>query len=393
MPTTTLATTVLGSSRLLESGRLRGKRVGIVANPASIDQQFVHVVDRLAGASGVTLGAIFGPQHGFNADLQENMIESPHAESRAHRVKVYSLYSETREPTLEMLDGLDVLVVDLQDVGTRIYTFIYTMAYCLTGAARAGIPVIVCDRPNPIGGVAVEGPMLERGFESFVGLYPIPMRHGLTIGELARLFNDAFGLGADLTVEPMQGWSREAYWDATDVPWVLPSPNMPTLDTAVVYPGQVLFEGTMLSEARGTTRPFELCGAPWLDAGALTAKLNAYRLPGVAFRPVTFEPTFHKHAKTPCHGVQLHVTDRRTFESVLTTTAVLHEMRQMDPAQFTWRPPPYEYEHTLLPIDILAGTASYREDIERGTDPRRMAESWKPAVAEFERMRQQYRLY
>jgi len=393
MPTTTLATTVLGSSRLLDSGRLRGKRVGIVANPASIDQQFVHVVDRLASASGVTLGAIFGPQHGFNADLQENMIESPHAESRAHRVKVYSLYSETREPTLEMLDGLDVLVVDLQDVGTRIYTFIYTMAYCLTGAARAGIPVIVCDRPNPIGGVAVEGPMLERGFESFVGLYPIPMRHGLTIGELARLFNDVFGLGADLTVEPMQGWSREAYWDATDVPWVLPSPNMPTLDTAVVYPGQVLFEGTMLSEARGTTRPFELCGAPWLDAGALTAKLNAYRLPGVAFRPVTFEPTFHKHAKTPCHGVQLHVTDRRTFESVLTTTAVLHEMRQMDPAQFAWRPPPYEYEHKLLPIDILAGTATYREDIERGTDPRRMAESWKPAVAEFERLRQQYRLY
>jgi uncharacterized protein YbbC (DUF1343 family) len=393
MPTTTLATTVLGSSRLLESGRLRGKRVGIVANPASIDQQFVHVVDRLAGASGVTLGAIFGPQHGFNADLQENMIESPHAESRTHRVKVYSLYSETREPTLEMLDGLDVLVVDLQDVGTRIYTFIYTMAYCLTGAARAGIPVIVCDRPNPIGGVAVEGPMLERGFESFVGLYPIPMRHGLTIGELARLFNDAFGLGADLTVEPMSGWAREAYWDATDVPWVIPSPNMPTLDTAVVYPGQVLFEGTMLSEARGTTRPFELCGAPWLDAGALTAKLNAYRLPGVVFRPVTFEPTFHKFAKTPCHGVQLHVTDRRTFESVLTTTAVLHEMRQMDPAQFTWRPPPYEYEHKLLPIDILAGTATYREDIERGTDPRRMAESWKPAVAEFERMRQQYRLY
>jgi len=393
MPTTTLATTVLGSSRLLESGRLRGQRVGIVANPASIDQQFVHVVDRLAAASGVTLGAIFGPQHGFNADLQENMIESPHAESRAHRVKVYSLYSETREPTLEMLEGLDVLVVDLQDVGTRIYTFIYTMAYCLTGAARAGIPVIVCDRPNPIGGVAVEGPMLERGFESFVGLYPIPMRHGLTIGELARLFNDVFGLGADLTVEPMQGWSREAYWDATDVPWVLPSPNMPTLDTAVVYPGQVLFEGTMLSEARGTTRPFELCGAPWLDAGALTAKLNAYRLPGVAFRPVTFEPTFHKHAKTPCHGVQLHVTDRRTFESVLTTTAVLHEMRQMDPAQFAWRPPPYEYEHKLLPIDILAGTATYREDIERGTDPRRMAESWKPAVAEFERLRQQYRLY
>jgi uncharacterized protein YbbC (DUF1343 family) len=267
------------------------------------------------------------------------------------------------------------------------------MAYCLTGAARAGLPVIVCDRPNPIGGVAVEGPMLERGFESFVGLYPIPMRHGLTIGELARLFNDAFGLGADLTVEPMQGWSRETYWDATDVPWVLPSPNMPTLDTAIVYPGQVLFEGTMLSEARGTTRPFELCGAPWLDATALAGKLNAYRLPGTVFRPVTFEPTFHKHAKTPCHGVQIHVTDRRTFESVLASTAVLHEMRQMNPAEFAWRPPPYEYEHRLLPIDILAGNATYREDIEKGTDPRVMAEGWKAAVGEFERMRQQYRLY
>ena len=286
MSTTTLATTVLGSSRLLESGRLRGKRVGIVANPASIDQQFVHVVDRLVRADGVTLGAIFGPQHGFDADLQENMIETPHAESRAHRVKVYSLYSETREPTPAMLDGLDVLVVDLQDVGTRIYTFIYTMAYCLTGAAKAGIPVIVCDRPNPIGGVGVEGPMLERGFESFVGLYPIPMRHGLTIGELARLFNEVFGLGADLTVEPMSGWSRQMFWDDTDVPWVLPSPNMPTLETAIVYPGQVLFEGTMLSEARGTTRPFELCGAPGLDANALASALNAYRLPGAQFRPV-----------------------------------------------------------------------------------------------------------
>jgi uncharacterized protein YbbC (DUF1343 family) len=390
---TLVRSTVLGSTRLLESGRLRGKRVGIVANPASIDQDFVHVVDRLTAAEGVTLGAIFGPQHGFNADLQENMIETPHAESRVHRVPVYSLYSETREPTPAMLDGLDVLVVDLQDVGTRIYTFIYTMAYCLTGAARAGIPVIVCDRPNPIGGVAVEGPMLEAGFESFVGLYPIPMRHGLTIGELARLFNDTFGLGADLSVEPMAGWSREAYWDETGLPWVLPSPNMPTLETAIVYPGQVLFEGTLLSEARGTTRPFELCGAPGLDAGVLATRLNAYRLPGVAFRPVTFEPTFHKHAKVPCHGVQLHVTDRTRFESVLATTAVFHEMRKMNPAEFAWRPPPYEYEHKLLPIDILAGNATYREDIERGVAPRTMADSWKPGVAEFERLRHQYRMY
>ena len=391
--TTMLGTTVLGSTRLLASGRLRGKRVGVVANPASIDQAFVHVVDRVAQADGVTLGAIFGPQHGFNADLQENMIESPHAESRCHRVPVYSLYSETREPTPAMLEGLDALVIDLQDVGTRIYTFIYTMANCLKGAARAGIPVFVCDRPNPIGGVAVEGPMLEPGFESFVGLYPIPMRHGLTIGELARLFNETFALRADLTVEPMSGWSREAFFDETDVPWVIPSPNMPTLDTAIVYPGQVLFEGTMLSEARGTTRPFELAGAPWLDAPSLAGVMNRYRLPGVHFRPVTFEPTFHKCAKTPCHGVQIHVTDRRTFESVLATTVLFYEMRKADPARFTWRPPPYEYEHDKMPIDILAGTAQYREDIDRGVDPLQMAESWRPAVEAFEPLRREFALY
>jgi uncharacterized protein YbbC (DUF1343 family) len=219
------------------------------------------------------------------------------------------------------------------------------------------------------------------------------MRHGLTIGELARLFNEVFALGASLTVEPMAGWARESFFDETGLPWVMPSPNMPTLDAAIVYPGQVLFEGTMMSEARGTTRPFELCGAPWVDPLALARALNGYRLPGAMFRPVTFEPTFHKHAKTPCHGVQVHVTDRRTFEPVLATTAVLHEMRQMNPAEFAWRPPPYEYEHRLLPIDILAGAAHYREDIEKGTDPRTMAESWKPAVREFEKLREQYRMY
>ena len=236
--------------------------------------------------------------------------------------------------------------------------------------------------------------MLERGFESFVGLYPIPMRHGLTIGELARLFNDTFGLGADLTVEPMSGWSRQMFWDDTDVPWVLPSPNMPTLETAIVYPGQVLFEGTMLSEARGTTRPFELCGAPWLDANALASR--AERLPA-ARRAV---PAGHLRADVPqAREDALPRRARSTSPTaapsspVLATTAVFHEMRKMNPAEFAWRPPPYEYEHKLLPIDILAGNATYREDIERGTDPRRMAESWKPAVAEFERLRQQYRLY
>jgi uncharacterized protein YbbC (DUF1343 family) len=386
-------TVVLGSTRLLASGRLRGKRVGIVANPASIDHAFVHVVDRLAQDGGFTLGAIFGPQHGFNADLQDNMIETPHARDAARRVPIYSLYSETREPTPEMLEGLDVLVIDLQDVGTRVYTFVYTMANCLRGAARAGLPVIVCDRPNPIGGLAVEGPMLHAGFESFVGLFQIPLRHGMTIGELARLFNETFGIGATLEVVAMDGWDRRLYWDQTNLPWVIPSPNMPTLDTAIVYPGQVLFEGTQLSEGRGTTRPFELVGAPWIDAGRLTEALNGYTLPGVHFRPAYFEPTFHKFAKQTCGGCQVHVTDRETFRPVLATAAMLREFHEADPARFAWRNPPYEYEHEKMPIDILSGSSALREQIERGEDPRAIAASWDGEVAAFMRIRAQYLQY
>src|SRR5262245_58728535 len=234
----------LGSDVLITSGRLRGLRVGVVCNHASVDRGFLHIVDRLAAADDAKLAAIFGPQHGFRSDVQDNMIETPHRDDPSRRVPVYSLYSDTREPTAEMLHGLDVLVVDLQDIGARIYTYIYTMANCLKACARHGVPVIVCDRPNPINGVDVEGARLQAGFESFVGLFPIPMRHGLTIGELARLFNEAFGLGASLEVVPMEGWSRELFEDAADLPWVMPSPNMPTLDTAVVYPGTVLFEGT-----------------------------------------------------------------------------------------------------------------------------------------------------
>ena len=227
------------------------------------------------------------------------MIESGHARDGRRRVPVHSLYSETRIPTPEMTQGLDLLVVDLQDVGTRIYTYIYTMAYCLTAARRDGIPIVVCDRPNPIGGVQVEGPMLVNGYESFVGLYPIPMRHGMTIGELARLFNEHFGIAADLDVIPMQGWTRSMYHDDAGAPWVMPSPNMPTLDTAIVYPGTVLFEGTNVSEGRGTTRPFELVGAPWVTDEGFADALNARNLSGVHFRPAVFEPTFHKHEKAP----------------------------------------------------------------------------------------------
>jgi uncharacterized protein YbbC (DUF1343 family) len=383
----------LGSDRLLDSDRLSGRRVGVVCNPASIDGRFRHVADRLASDSRLRLGALFGPQHGFRSDVQENMIETGHSRDEARRLPVYSLYSETREPTGDMLRDLDVLVVDLQDVGTRIYTYIYTMAYCLRAARRHGVKVIVCDRPNPIGGDAVEGPMLDAGFESFVGLYPIPMRHGMTIGELARLFNEHFGIGADLEVIAMDGWRRHIYADETDLPWVLPSPNIPTVDSAVVYPGTVLFEGTNVSEGRGTTRPFELVGAPWVTAERFADGLNALTLPGVHFRPAVFEPTFHKHAKTTCGGCQIHVLDRRLFRSVETGVALLAAFRAASPDAFAWREPPYEYEPEKPPIDILAGSSDLRTQIDAGISARDIARSWDKPVELFSKVRERFLLY
>ncbi len=341
----------------------------------------------------MTLAAIFGPQHGFRSDVQDNMIESPHAHDCARRVPVYSLYSETREPTAEMLAGLDVLVIDLQDIGARIYTYIYTMANCLRACARHGVPVVVCDRPNPIGGVEVEGEALVPGFESFVGQFPIPMRHGMTIGELARLFNEHFALGASIEVVTMAGWRRDLFADEAGAPWVMPSPNIPTLDTAVVYPGAVLLEGTLASEGRGTTRPFELAGAPWVDGERFVARLAAQQLPGVIFRPVVFEPTFQKHARSTCGGCQLHVTDRRAFRPVVTGVAVIEELRRADPAAFAWRPPPYEYEHRLMPIDILGGSSRLRERIDAGETAATIAASWRDDEARFRALRARYLLY
>jgi uncharacterized protein YbbC (DUF1343 family) len=383
----------IGSDRLFDSGMLGGRRVGVVANPASVDGSFRHVVDRAASEPGVTLAAVFGPQHGFRADLQDNMIESPHARDARRRVPVYSLYSETREPTAEMLAGLDALVIDLQDVGARIYTFVYTMANCLRAAARHGVPVIVCDRPNPIGGVAVEGPTLVEGYESFVGLFPIPMRHGMTIGELARLFNERFGIGADLEVVPLEGWRREMYWDQTGLAWVMPSPNMPTLDTAVIYPGGVLFEGTQLSEGRGTTRPFELLGAPGIDAEPFAARLNALGIEGAHFRPVVFEPTFHKHAGLECGGCQIHVTDRRSFRPVLAGVAAMGEFHRAAPDRFAWRQPPYEYVHDRMPIDILSGSDRLRQAIEADVPAREIAREWDAGTREFLAVRETYLMY
>jgi uncharacterized protein YbbC (DUF1343 family) len=387
------AATRLGIDVLLDSRRLRGLRVGVVSNHAALDGRFRHVVDRIATADDVTLGAIFGPQHGFRSDVQDNMIETPHAQDATRRVPVYSLYSETREPTAEMLKGLDVLVIDLQDIGARIYTYIYTMANCLRACKRHGVQVIVCDRPNPIGGDDVEGASLRAGFESFVGQFAIPMRHGMTIGELARLFNVHFAIGASLEVVSMEGWTRRAYWDATGLAWVMPSPNIPTLDSAIVYPGTVLFEGTMLSEGRGTTRPFELVGAPWIDAERFADAMNALALPGIICRPAVFEPTFQKHAKKRCGGCQIHVLDRRVFRPVLTGVALIDMFRRFDTAQFTWRQPPYEYERDKMPFDILAGSDELRRQIEAEMPLAEIADSWRADEQAFEKVRAAFLLY
>src|SRR5262249_31292438 len=297
----------LGLEGLLEEkmGLLRNARVGLICHPATVNHSVRHAADLLHAHRGGKPTALFGPQHGIRGETQDNMIEWEGFRDPLTGVMAWSLYGEVRKPSEEMLGDVDVLVFDLQDVGTRVYTFIYTMALAMQAASTYGKRMIVLDRPNPIGGVSVEGCILEPGHESFVGMYPIPMRHGMTVAELAQLFNREFGIGCDLEVVPMRGYKREYYYDQTDAPWVIPSPNIPTLDTAMVYPGTVLVEGTKVSEGRGTTRPFEINGAPYANSYELATHLNRLELPGVHFRPHSFQPTFQKHAGQLCHGVQI----------------------------------------------------------------------------------------
>ncbi len=387
------ARVLLGSDNLIASGQLSGRRVGVVCNPASVNAEFRHTLDQVAASSGATLAAVFGPQHGFHAGAQDNMVETPHGRHREYNVPVYSLYSNTREPTAEMLADLDVMVIDLQDVGTRVYTYVYTMANCLRAAQKYGLPVVVCDRPNPLGGVAVEGPVLRKGFESFVGQFQIPLQHGMTVGELARLFNTHFGIGADLDIAPMTGWSRTMFFDDTNLPWIMPSPNLPTLDSAIVYPGSVLFEGTSLSEGRGTTRPFELIGAPGIDPIALTDFLTDLELSGVVFRPVSFEPTFQKHAGHTCGGCQLHVVDRDAFKPVGAAVAIMQAVHTLAPPAFGWREPPYEYETEKPPIDILWGSETLRHRIDADQSAATIATAWENDLVEFADIRQRYLVY
>ncbi len=372
---------------------IKGRRVGLVCNQASVDHKLLHSADVLKSVEGVSLSALFGPQHGIRGDVQDNMVETPHTLDAETGLPVYSLYSETREPTEEMLKDLDVLVCDLQDVGCRIYTFVYTIANCMRVARRLGKRVLVCDRPNPIGGVEVEGNLLEEGFESFVGQFPLPTRHGMTAGELARMFNEHWGIGCELEVVAMDGWSRELWFDETDAQWVLPSPNMPTLDSATVFPGTVHLEGTQVSEGRGTTRPFELVGAPYIEAGDFARRLESVGLPGVLFRPTNFLPTFQKHSGVTCGGAQIHVLDRLELRPVITGVAVVKTCYDLYGEDFRWKEPPYEYVFDKNPFDVISGTDRLRKAIEGGDSLEEIERSWRNGLEGFREARRRYLLY
>ncbi|AKU90478.1 exo-beta-N-acetylmuramidase NamZ domain-containing protein [Vulgatibacter incomptus] len=377
--------------------KLRGLRVGAICNPTSVDRSFVHLADRLAAAPGVTLAALFGPEHGIRGTAQY-MVQVDERRDERTGVEVHSLYGPTFDslsPTPAMLVGLDALVFDIQDVGSRYYTYVYTMALAMRAAGRAGLKFFVLDRPNPIGGLLVEGGPVRERYRSFVGLYDLPTRHGMTAGELARLFNERHERAerCELEVIRCEGWDRRSEWDATGLPFVPPSPNMPTVDTARVYPGMCLFEGTNVSEGRGTTRPFELWGAPFLDPYALASRLEAERLPGVAFRPCWFEPTFEKHARTACGGVMIHVTDRDAFLSVRTGIACLRAARALGGDAFRWRTTEYEFRSDVPAVDLLAGDDAIREGIDAGRSLDELTSGWAPYLASFLPERERHLLY
>lgn len=382
-----------GLERLLQDPEpLRGLRVGLIANPTAVTSDLRHAALALQACRSFRLAALFGPEHGVFGDAQD-LVEVADARDPATGLRVHSLYGRTRVPTPAMLRGLDALVFDVQDAGSRYYTFIYTMLHALEACARERRRLVVLDRPNPLGGEDLDGNLLDPRYRSFVGLHPLPVRHGMTVGELALMFRAERRLAVDLVVVPMRGWRRSMHHEDTGLPWVMPSPNMPGVDTAFVYPGGCLLEGTNLSEGRGTTRPFELAGAPWLDPWRLARDLSREELPGAAFRPAYFRPTFQKHAGELCGGVQVHVTDRGRFRAFLAYLLLVHHARRQDPRRFAWRRPPYEYERVKLPFDILCGTDQVRRAIQAGHSPRRLAAGWRSELAGFRRRRAPFLLY
>lgn len=371
---------------------MKKSRLGLLANPASVGLNFTHSMEIINEAFPGQLTALFSPQHGFHAEKQDNMIESSHGVHPKLNIPIYSLYSHTRIPTEEMFQGIDTLVVDIQDVGTRVYTFIYTLSFCMEVAARTGKQVVVLDRPNPIGGVHAEGNLLEPEFSSFVGRFPMPMRHGLTVGEISKFFNQEFGLGCDLTVISMKGWTRQMLWQDTGLPWIPPSPNLPTTRSCAVYPGQVIFEGTNVSEGRGTTLPFEQFGAPYLDAGAVIRE-TAGRLTGVHLREVNFEPTFGKWCHQVCRGIHLHILDPDQYRPYFTSLLLLQIIARLHPDKFQFKAPPYEYEYERLPMDLILGSGSLRQKIQDQVRLEAIESQWRDGLNRFQSRARKFYLY
>ncbi|MEL3974490.1 DUF1343 domain-containing protein [Rossellomorea oryzaecorticis] len=381
----------LGVEQLLKEEKhlIEGKKVGLITNPTGVDQELNSIVDTLHNDPDVELTALYGPEHGVRGDAQAGEYVEFYIDERTG-LPVYSLYGATKKPTPEMLENVEVLLFDIQDVGTRFYTYIYTMAYAMEAAKENDIPIIVLDRPNPLSGEEVEGPVLEMEYSSFVGKYSIPLRHGMTVGELAKLFNTEFEIGADLTVVEMEGWKRGMYYDETSLEFVMPSPNMPTLETALVYPGAALIEGTNVSEGRGTTKPFELIGAPFINAADLAAALNDLELDGVTFRAASFTPASSKHAGKLSHGIQIHVTDKKAFKPVETGLHIVKTIHDMYPEDFQFRA---ENSAGISFFDNLIGNGWIREGIEEGRSVEEMIEQWEVELEEFKKVREEYLIY
>nr|WP_319394007.1 DUF1343 domain-containing protein [uncultured Desulfobacter sp.] len=373
-------------------GCLKSRRLGLLGNPASITRQFVHAKDVIAKCYPGQLNALFSPQHGFFAEKQDNMIESGHFRDPDLNIPVFSLYSETRIPTADMFDDIDTLVIDIQDVGTRVYTFIYTISYCLETAAALGKSVVILDRPNPVGGAQIEGNVLEEAYASFVGRFPIPMRHGMTVGEIAAFFNATRNINCDLTVIPMQGWTRDMYWQDTGLVWIPPSPNLPTPLSAMVYPGQVILEGTNLSEGRGTTLPFEQFGAPFVEVDTLKQRVQE-RLQGIVLRPLCFQPTSGKWQNRMCKGFHIHVTDRKAYKPYLYSLILLQEIIRAHPNEFEFKAPPYEYEFERLPMDLILGSRDLRENVKNMNDLHELEKTWQIPLQAFKQASQPFYIY
>lgn len=361
-----------GLEKLKAQPDLQGKfkgNIGYLCHSASVDNDYQHGVFALKNIFGKRLTKIFSPQHGFVSDVQDNMVESGHYNHPYFNLPIYSLYSETRKPTPEMLKGLQYVIIDLQDVGTRIYTYIYTMTLMMEACAEAGIEVIVLDRPNPIDGKSIEGNMLDLNFSSFVGRHPLPVRHGLTIGEVAAMAVKHWDIGCALEIISMEGWERWMAFEDTELPWVMPSPNLPTIEAAFTFVGTVLFEGTNISEGRGTTRSLEIVGhpniAPYELLEKLTPMFKEYGLNGFVLRPINFLPTFQKYQNIACGGYQIHVTDRAAFKPWALCQLLCQAFYHYLGDKFLWKQPPYEYEYKKMPVDLINGTDLLRKWVEK----------------------------